>query len=281
MTNLARAVAVTACSIALGATAPAEAAPIDGGAEYVALGDSGAATTGVRNFDVTAPPRCLRSTANTPKLIARDLGLRLDDRTCNSARIPDLAAAQQPGIPPQFEALGPGTRLVTVHIGANDALMAEHIVACHVYGLSGVGGCAGADWASAIDAIAAPYATALQQISALAPQAMIVVDGWPTYVRDGGCPELVGLRPSDAAPIQAAFDHLNTVVARVAAEHGATYVDTRAASVGRDACAPVGVRWIDPVIATETLLPYHLTPLGMRGVADVILPAIRAAGPTG
>ncbi|WP_159837535.1 SGNH/GDSL hydrolase family protein [Nocardia sp. CY41] len=277
MTNPARAVVVIASLIALGATAPAEAAPA-GGAEYVALGDSGAATTGVRNYDITSPPRCLRSTANTPKLIAADLGLRIDDRTCNSARIPDLTAAQGPGIPPQFDALGPATRLVTVHIGANDALMAEHIVACHVYGLSGIGGCAGPDWDADIEAIATSYATALQQISSLAPRALIVVDGWPTYVRDGGCPELVGLRPSDAAPIQAAFDRLDTVVARVATAHGATYVDTRAASAGRDACAPVGVRWIDPVVATETLIPYHLTPQGMRGVADVMLPAIRAAG---
>ncbi|WP_280258611.1 SGNH/GDSL hydrolase family protein [Nocardia abscessus] len=278
MTNLARAMAVAACLVALGSTAPAHTAPTDGEAEYVALGDSGAATTGVRNFDTSAPPRCLRSTANTPKLIARDLGLRLDDRTCNSARIPDLTAAQGPGIPPQFDALGPGTRLVTVHIGANDALMAEHVVGCHVSGLVGVGVCAGPDWDTAIDAIAVSYATALQQISARAPRAKIVVDGWPLYVRDGGCPELVGLRPPDAARIQAAFDRLNTVVARVATAQGVVYVDTRAASEGRDACAPVGIRWIDPVIATETLIPYHLTPQGMRGVADVVLPAIRAAG---
>ncbi|MBF6167616.1 SGNH/GDSL hydrolase family protein [Streptomyces gardneri] len=277
MTNLPRAVLVAACLIAAGAAVPADAAST-GGAEYVALGDSGAATTGVRNFDLSAPPRCLRSTANTPKLIARELGLRLDDRTCNSARIPDLTAAQGPGIPPQFDALGPGTRLVTVHIGANDALMAEHVVACHVYGLFGAGTCAGPDWDADIDAIAGSYATALQQISIRSPKARIVVDGWPRYVRDGGCPDLVGLRPSDAAHVQAAFDRLNTVVARAAAAHGATYVDTRVASEGRDACAPAGVRWIDPVIATETLIPYHLTPQGMRGVADVILPAIRAAG---
>ncbi|WP_280493628.1 SGNH/GDSL hydrolase family protein [Nocardia asiatica] len=278
MTNLARIIAAAACLIAVGTAAPAYAAPADGGAEYVALGDSGAATTGVRNFDTSAPPRCLRSTANTPKLIARDLGLRLDDRTCNSARIPDLTAAQGPGIPPQFDALGPRTRLVTVHIGANDALMAEHVVGCHVSGLFGIGGCAGPDWDTHIDAIAASYATALQQISVRAPAARIVADGWPLYVRDGGCPELVGLRPSDATRIQAAFDRLNTVVSRVATAQGVVYVDTRAASEGRDACAPVGIRWIDPVIATETLIPYHLTPQGMRGVADVILPAVRAAG---
>ncbi|WP_330229915.1 SGNH/GDSL hydrolase family protein [Nocardia sp. NBC_00508] len=278
MTRLPRAIAVTACLLALAATAPAHSSPGDEGAEYVALGDSGAATTGVRNFDNSAPPRCLRSTANTPKLVAAGLGLRLDDRTCNSARITDLAASQGPGIAPQFDALGRATRLVTVHIGANDALMAEHVIACHVSGGFGVGTCAGPDWNADIDGIASSYSTALQQISALAPKAKIIVDGWPLYVRDGGCPDLVGLRPSDAAHIQAAFDRLNTVVARAATAHGATYVDTRSASEGRDACAPVGVRWIEPVIATETLVPYHLTPQGMRGVADVILPAIRASG---
>ncbi|MGQ4616188.1 GDSL-type esterase/lipase family protein [Nocardia sp. R7R-8] len=278
MTNLARAIAVTACLLALGTTSPAEADPTGGGAEYVALGDSGAATTGVRNFDISAPFRCLRSTANTPHLIARDLGLQIDDRTCNSAVIADLSAAQQPGIPPQFDALGPATRLVTVHIGANDALMAEHIVACHGYGLTGAGGCAGPEWSADIDAIAPSYAAALRQITARAPRALIVVDGWPRYVRDGGCPALVGLRPSDAAPIRAAFDRLNSVVSRVAIAHGATYVDTSAASEGRDACAPVGVRWMEPVLATETLVPYHLNPQGMRGIADVVVPAIRAAG---
>ncbi|MGQ4598522.1 GDSL-type esterase/lipase family protein [Nocardia sp. R6R-6] len=277
-TSLPHAIAVTVCLLALGAPTPAHAAPGGGGAEYVALGDSGAATTGVRNFDTSAPLRCLRSTANTPKLVAQDLGLRLDDRTCNSARITDLSTAQEPGIAPQFDALGPDTRLVTVHIGANDALMAEHVVACHASGIFGVGVCAGPAWDADIDGIATSYSAALRQIAALAPKAKIVVDGWPSYVREGGCPELVGLRPSDAGRVQAAFDHLNTVVAGAATAHGATYVDTRAASIGRDACAPAGVRWIDPVIATETLVPYHLTPQGMRGVADVIVPAIRASG---
>ncbi|MFR9750098.1 SGNH/GDSL hydrolase family protein [Nocardia sp. 004] len=276
MTNLPHLLAVIGIFLTL-STVPTGAAHAGSGAEYVALGDSGAATTGVRNFDFSAPPRCLRSTANTPKLIARDLGLRLDDRTCNSARIADLTAPQEPGIAPQFDAIGPDTRLVTVHIGANDALMAEHIIACHLAGIRG-GACAGPDWDADIDAIAEPYSAALQQLSSLAPRAKIFVDGWPRYVRDGGCPELVGLRPADAAHVQAAFDRLDTVVARSAAAHGATYIDTRAASEGHDMCAPAGIRWFDPVIATETLVPYHPTPQGMRGVADVLIPAIRASG---
>ncbi|MFE9324834.1 hypothetical protein ACIHDR_18345 [Nocardia sp. NPDC052278] len=101
--------------------APASTAAADGSAAYVALGDSGAATTGVQKFDTGAPLQCARSTANTPKLVAADLSLKLDDRTCSSAKIPDLIASQGPGITAQFDALGPKTQLVTLHIGANDA----------------------------------------------------------------------------------------------------------------------------------------------------------------
>ncbi|MEV6428150.1 SGNH/GDSL hydrolase family protein [Nocardia sp. NPDC051463] len=272
------AAAITAGVFALASTflTPAAATPTDGGAEYVALGDSGAATTGVQNFDTSAPPQCARSTTNTPKLVAADLGLRVDDRTCSSAKIGDLTSSQGPGITPQFAALGPATRLVTLHIGANDARMTKHVVTCHLAGLVG-GACVDPTWDADIDAIAAPYSAALQQISKLAPSAAIFVDGWPLYVRDGGCPQLPGLRPGDASYVQAAFDRLNTVVSHEATARSATYIDTRSQSVGHDMCAPVGVRWFDPVLATETLVPYHPTLQGMRGVADIIVQAIRSA----
>ncbi|MEU8901214.1 SGNH/GDSL hydrolase family protein [Nocardia sp. NPDC048505] len=258
------------CSAPIAFAPPAAAA----GAEYVALGDSGAATTGVQNFDIGAPLQCARSTANTPKLVAAGLGLTLDDRTCSSAKIKDLTTSQGPGIAPQFDALGPSTALVTVHIGANDTNATRYILACHS---AGAQQCANPAWDPEIDAIAGAYSAALRQISVLAPNAKVYVDGWPLYVRDGGCPELVGLRPSDASTVQRAFDRLNTVVAAGAAATGATYIDTRSRSIGHDMCAPVGVRWFDPILATETLVPYHPTPTGMRGVADVILDAVRPA----
>ncbi|MBL1079715.1 SGNH/GDSL hydrolase family protein [Nocardia sp. 2] len=247
------------------------------GAEYVALGDSGAATTGAQNLDTGAPLVCLRSTTNTPRFVAASLGLRLDDRSCSSARIPHLTTSQSAGVAPQFDGLGPGTKLVTVHIGANDAQFTSHIVGCQAAAVSG--GCAGRGerWDADIDGIAGSYAAALREISRRAPNATVVVDGWPQYMRDGGCPELLGLAAGDAGFIQSKFDRLNTVVAREAVAHGAIYVSTREASAGRDACAPAGVRWIEPVVATQTLLPYHPTVEGMRGVAEVIVAGVRAA----
>ncbi|MEV0432836.1 SGNH/GDSL hydrolase family protein [Nocardia sp. NPDC050413] len=272
MTNRMRAL-VAALTVSASAllSAGAHAEPASGAA-YVALGDSGAATTGAANLDLTAPLQCARSTANAPKLVARRLALTLDDRTCSSAKIPHLTQQQGPGVAPQLDALGPATRLVTLHIGANDADMTQYILGrCHL------GGC-GTDhgWDEKIDAIAPSYAAALDDISRRAPNAVVVVDGWPTYLTDHSCPAMAGLRDADAAHIQSKFERLNAVVAREAAAHGAIYVDTVAASREFGMCADPSVRWFDPILADRTLLPYHPTLAGQRGVADLIVTAIES-----
>ncbi|WP_410869767.1 SGNH/GDSL hydrolase family protein [Nocardia sp. A7] len=258
-------------------TAQAEPSP---GATYVALGDSGAATTGVVDLDVTAPLRCVRSTSNAPKLVAERLGLALDDRTCSSAKLPDLYNAQGAGIAPQFDGLGPATEIVTLHMGANDADMTEFILGhCHAGVVSG--GCAAEadpEWDNRIDAIAPAYAAALADIARRAPNATVFVDGWPTYLTNTSCPAMLGLLPADAAYIQSKFERLNTVVARAAADHGAVYIDTVAASRDFGMCADPAVRWFDPVLADQTLLPYHPTLAGQRGVADLIAAAITSSG---
>ncbi|MFD3425744.1 SGNH/GDSL hydrolase family protein [Nocardia fluminea] len=255
-------------------------AEVHAGATYVALGDSGAATTGAVDLDVTAPLRCVRSTANAPKLVAERLGLALDDRTCSSAKIPDLYGSQGAGIDPQFDALGPATRIVTLHMGANDAGMTEFILGhCHAGALSG--GCAAEadpEWDNRIDAIAPAYRAALADITRRAPEATVFVDGWPTYLTNTSCPAMLGLLPADAAYIQSKFERLNTVVARAAAEHGAVYIDTVAASREFGMCADPAVRWFDPILADQTLLPYHPTLAGHRGVADLIVAAVESSG---
>ncbi|MBF6286816.1 SGNH/GDSL hydrolase family protein [Nocardia cyriacigeorgica] len=265
-------------ALALVPAAAVHAAP-DAGAQYVALGDSGAATAGVVDVDPTAPLRCVRSNSNAPTLVARQLGLELDDRTCSSAKLPDLAGSQAPGVAPQFEALGPNTEIVTLHVGANDANMTKYILGCHAR--FATGGCAAApdpQWDADIDAIAPAYAAALDEISRRAPHATIIVDGWPTYLGATSCPAMLGLNDADAPYIQSKFARLNAVVAREATAHGAFYVDTVAASPRAGMCADPAVRWFDPVVADQTLLPYHPTLAGHRGVAELVTAAITASG---
>lgn len=262
--------------------ATAAAAPaFPGGATYVALGDSGTATTGVVEFDTSAPLLCARSGGNAPKLVAAALGVTVDDRSCSGAKIRDLTGRQFGTVAPQLDALGPATKIVTLHIGANDADFSRFIVgSCHVPALSG-GSCAASgdpSWDAGIDAIAPAYRAALDEISRRAPAAKIFVDGWPTYFDPGTCDAVLGLAPADTAYIQSKFERLNTVVSREAKARGATYIDTIAASTGRGMCAPRDSRWFDPILGADTLVPYHPTLVGQQGVADLILSAIRTTG---
>src|SRR5262245_2098410 len=92
--------------------APAAAAP----AGYVALGDSYSAASGVLPPDFSAPLQCLRSSRNYPHVIARATGSTLKDVTCGGADTGDYFEPQYPGVAPQLDALGYGTRLVTMTI---------------------------------------------------------------------------------------------------------------------------------------------------------------------
>lgn len=68
---------------------------------------------------------------------------------------------------------------------------------------------------------------------------------------------------------------LNDAVARAAAQTGVTYVDMSRASEGHDACAPLGVRWIEPVLQGTNPVVVHPNALGEAAMADQALQALR------
>lgn len=68
--------------------------------------------------------------------------------------------------------------------------------------------------------------------------------------------------------------HLNKTVQRAAAETGATYVDMAAASEGRDACAPHGTRWMEPMLFGTNFVPVHPNALGEKGMAEQAIGAL-------
>ena len=67
---------------------------------------------------------------------------------------------------------------------------------------------------------------------------------------------------------------LNDVVRRAAAATGARFVDTFAASTGRDACAPIGVRWMEPAVGAINAFPVHPNAAGEAAMAREVLTAI-------
>ncbi|GGL93911.1 lipase 2 [Streptomyces fumigatiscleroticus] len=263
-------------ALALGLTgAPAHAADT---LDYVALGDSYSAGSGVLPVDVTNL-LCLRSTANYPHVIAARTGARLKDVTCGAAQTKDFTQAQYPTVAPQVNALGPETDLVTLTIGGNDnGTFINAITACGTAGiLSGGKGSPckdrhGTSFDDEIEANTYPaLRAALQSVRAKAPGARVAALGYPWIMpatADASCFAKLPIASGDVPYLRGIQAHLNAVVQRAAAETGATFVDFSQASEGHDACKAAGTRWIEPLLFGNSIVPVHPNALGEQRMAQ-------------
>ncbi|MEV8128124.1 SGNH/GDSL hydrolase family protein [Streptomyces sp. NPDC085944] len=256
------------------ATAHATPATLD----YVALGDSYSAGSGVLPVDLTNLI-CLRSTANYPHVIADATGARLKDVTCGAARTTDFTQAQYPGVAPQLDALSAGTDLVTLTIGGNDNnTFINAITACGTAGvLSGGQGSPckdkyGTSFEDEIEASTYPaLKAALRDVGARAPHARVAALGYPWITpatADPSCFLKLPVAAGDVPYLRDIQAHLNGAVRRAAEETGATYVDFAEVSDGHDACEAPGTRWIEPLLFGSNLVPVHPNALGERRMAE-------------
>ncbi|MFI6091780.1 SGNH/GDSL hydrolase family protein [Streptomyces sp. NPDC051218] len=267
------------------AAAPAQATGSDP-LDYVALGDSFSAGSGVLPIDPTAPLLCARSTANYPHIVANRTSARLTDVTCGGAQTKDFAGAQYPGVAPQLDAVDADTDLVTLTIGGNDNnTFIGAIVACGSAGvLSGGKGspCKDANgdkFTKAIDTSTYPaLKNALRAVKAKAPNARIGVLGYPWIVpaqADRACFAKMPIATGDVPYLRDLQAHLNKTMQRAASETGATFVDMAAASEGHDACKPRGTRWIEPVLFGTNFVPVHPNALGESRMADQAISVLK------
>lgn len=248
---------------------------------YVALGDSYAAGPAIPPPDLGGL-LCQRSKNNYPNVAATALGATLTDASCIGATIADLTVSQRPSIPPQFDALTSDTRLVSLTIGGNDVGLLQLALGCinllpPPLGVS----CAkrytagGVDQYSTLIAQVAPrVGSAIDAIRQRAPQAKVLVVGYGTILPPNGCYPITPLFPSDATYIQAKVDELDDALGAQAAEHGATFVDTRAP--GHDVCKPRAARWFEGYLPLWAAAPLHPNASGMRTFGAQVAAAVAA-----
>jgi len=244
--------------------------------DYVALGDSYSAASGVLPIDLTAPLVCLQSTRNYPHVIAAETGARLDDVTCGGADTSHFTTAQYPGVAPQLDAVGADTDLITMTIGGNDSgVFGNAIIACGSAGLLTLGQGSpcknqnGTRFEDTVRTTTYPaLVAALRATQAKAPQAEVANLGYPWIVpTSGGCFLKLPIATGDVPYLRSLQATLNDAVRRAAAETGTTYVDLAAASDGHDACKPLGVRWIEPIVTTTNPVVVHPNALGEAKMA--------------
>ncbi|MEU4389402.1 SGNH/GDSL hydrolase family protein [Kribbella sp. NPDC023855] len=287
---LGAAVTLVAGPLTTQAQAQAAAPPL----VYVAMGDSFAAGSLV--LPAKEVLTCARSAVNYASLIAAQLQpAKFRDVTCGAAETKHFANPQ-PGIvlgtaAPQYDALSADTTLVTVGIGGNDIGLVGLAFSCVNLLPPGVGkSCKAANTsggvdllAQKIDAFAPTYGTVIEEIRQRAPQAKILMVGYPTGIRKGGCWPVVPVWGMDADYLQAALTRLNTRMAEQASAHGATYVDLATPSVGHDMCKSASTRWIEGLIPSPTtngLVPLHPNAAGLRNAVPTVLAAAGLSVPT-
>ena len=177
---------------------------------YVALGDSYTAAPGVPQTEQETG--CLRSNGNYASLVANRLKSDFVDVSCSGASTVSLIGAQHSAdhvYPPQFAALSPDTSLVTIGIGGNDLKLFETMVGtCGQFGLSDPDGSPCRDYmkdagkkkdllVEKIDKIGGRVKAALKGIHDRAPQARVILVGYPQPVPPKGTCRILPIAKGD------------------------------------------------------------------------------------
>jgi lysophospholipase L1-like esterase len=218
-------------TVALGAGLAAVAAPGAAVAapstDYVALGDSYSSGTGTNAYDLSTT--CQRSSRSYPALSAAQQGTAtFTFAACGGATTASVRSTELGG-------LSPATDLVTITIGGNDADFAGTVIACRL----------GTDTAcfTKLDSAAAFIRNTLparldgtyRDIRARAPNARLVVLGYPHLYRTGTC--LFEIGNTRRTRITAVADVLAGVIAQRVAAAGGTFLDARGPSPGTRSAA--------------------------------------------
>jgi lysophospholipase L1-like esterase len=219
---------------------------------------------------------CLRSTSNYPHLIAGATGAQLTDVTCGAADTGDYYAPQYDGVPPQLDAVTADAELVTMTIGGNDSgVFINSIVQCGAAGASTLGQGSpckdryGSSFEDTIRTTTYPsLVNALQAVQAAAPAARVAILSYPWILPTAvGCFDKMPVAEGDVPYLRSLQTTLNDAVRRAAEATGATYVDMNEVSEGHDACQPLGVRWIEPVLQGTNPVIVHPNALGEQEMA--------------
>lgn len=286
------ALAVTGCSAsgddgstAMGGSGsvagPSAAAP-PAGPRYVALGDSFTSAPFVPVTDVA--DGCLRSSSNYPALVAEALDADLDDRSCGGATTAHFERSQFPEVPPQLEALGPETELVTVGIGGNDNLVYRRLTnQCPALRARDPQGSPCRDFMQAkggdvlldaLDRTRVQVTTLVRKVQRRAPEAKVLVVGYPQIVSARNVCEKLPLARGDYAYAVKVNRALTDALRSAARATGSTYVDVWTASRGHDICSDDP--WVNGSVTDQKrALNYHPFAEEQQAVAELVVDAAR------
>ncbi|MFK4084591.1 SGNH/GDSL hydrolase family protein [Kribbella sp. NPDC020789] len=260
------------------------------GSQYVALGSSFAAGPGIHPI-VHKPAG--RSGNNYAHLVAAELGLELTDATYSGATTAHLLDTRQDDAPPQLDAVGPDTAVVTITAGGNDIdYVGTFLRGSALNTLAKPATLFGRRAANRIrarvsylkdeadyQAAAASLISVVENIRERSPRAQILLVDYLTLVGPSTRPRLdVPLNEEQLPSVAMMADGLAGAFAKAAAATGAELIAASAAS--RDHAIGSPEPWTTGFTLRPGFLggfvPYHPNAAGMRAVAGLIVDHLRA-----
>ena len=222
---------------------------------YVALGDSYASGVGTRSY-ISDGTSCKRSTYAYPKLIAAARGYTLTFKACSGATVASVTSGQ-------LSPLTASTSYVTISVGGNDAGFADVITECALPGWAS--NCNGAvDGAQAYinNTLPGRLSTLYASIRAKAPNATVVVVGYPRIFNGEDCNAGTFFSPAEETRLNATADLLNSKTAAQASAKGFTFANPTSRFVGHAVCdSPEWLNGLSNPIAES----YHPNRTGHSG----------------
>ena len=248
--------------------------------DYVAMGDSFSAGPFIGTMR-TDPEGCARSYDNYPAFLADWLDVAsYTDVTCSAATTADLydrmLMFDGNTTRPQLDAVSADTDLVTLGIGGNDFGIYDSLIRCQ-RGTAAV--CPVEQLRTDAGKVAGRVEQAVRRILEIAPDAEVMVVGYPDILPTEGTCRAVGVPPDVLGPVTEVAGLLNDSLRTGATAAGATYVDMEAVSEGHDVCAK-GLAWVNgPRLRVGVAAPFHPKINGMRAVAAEVFRAITGEDP--
>lgn len=305
----------SAAALTAGALAPTQLAGAHTAAaapayDWVALGDSYTAGVIPAAGDTFEVPRdgCERTDLSYPQVIDRDLGslIALTNVSCGAATIEDITFnAQQPigrhlppfsedpdypfpPVPPQSEAVGPGTDVITVGAGGNSLGFAQILFTCLQLGdgSGGVGTPCRDDLADDIPdrltKVGKDYDDMLATLHERAPHAKVLNVGYPTIIpedtskcRYNDWEQFASITPGDLDWLRDdVLGPLNATIEKTAGERGDTFVGLADSSRNHSVCD--AGKWVEGVFTTfPTEVAFvHPNAKGHKNASDHVAAAI-------
>jgi lysophospholipase L1-like esterase len=251
---------LTAAATAAGAT-PGErlhAQPVAGVVDYVALGDSYSSGVGTGVYD-PASGDCARSPLSYPPLWAAEHNpASFRFVACSGATTGDVLGDQ-------ITALDPGTDLVTITIGGNDAGFGSILRTCTVAASDSV--CIAAvdaaeDFARSV--LPGRLARVYTAIRGAAPRAHVIVLGYPRlFELTPGCSDPLAPNLTRRTKLDEGADVIDSVIYKtVVQQPGFGFADVRDEFAGHGVCS--ADPWINGPSVPSFVGPYHPNQQGYR-----------------